>query len=253
MSGDRILLVEDDKEIREGVEIFLKSQGYEVFQAADGLEGLEILKNQPIDLAIVDVMMPRMDGITMVARLRESFDFPVLFLSAKSEEVDKILGLNMGADDYITKPFSLSVLRARVAVQLRRGKAVSAAVLTTGPFRFDFDRMEFYRDGRAVELSKTEQKLLRVLVENRGHTVSRSVLVDRVWTDGAEYVEENALSVTVKRLRAKLEAEPAKPQYLRTVYGIGYTWTADETAGSGVRAAADERQAGGSRRPDGLE
>ena len=104
-----------------------------------------------------------------------------------------------------------------------------------------------------MELSKTEQKLLRVLVENRGHTVSRSVLVDRVWTDGAEYVEENALSVTVKRLRAKLEAEPAKPQYLRTVYGIGYTWTADETAGSGVRAAADERQAGGSRRPDGLE
>ena len=97
MSGDRILLVEDDKEIREGVEIFLKSQGYEVFQAADGLEGLEILKNQPIDLAIVDVMMPRMDGITMVARLRESFDFQY-FLSAKSEEVDKILGLNMGAE-----------------------------------------------------------------------------------------------------------------------------------------------------------
>ena len=120
MSGDRILLVEDDKEIREGVEIFLKSQGYGVFQAADGLEGLEILKNQPIDLAIVDVMMPRMDGITMVARLRESSDFPVLFLSAKSEEVDKILGLNMGADDYITKPFTPMELLARVNSHLRR-------------------------------------------------------------------------------------------------------------------------------------
>ena len=120
MSGDRILLVEDDKEIREGVEIFLKSQGYEVFQAADGVEGLKVLEEREIDLAIVDVMMPRMDGITMTAKLREKYDFPVIFLSAKSEEVDKILGLNMGADDYITKPFTPMELMARVNSQLRR-------------------------------------------------------------------------------------------------------------------------------------
>lgn len=113
MNGDRILLVEDDKEIREGVEIFLKSQGYAVFQAADGVEGLKVLEEREIDLAIVDVMMPRMDGITMTAKLREKYDFPVIFLSAKSEEVDKILGLNMGADDYITKPFTPMELMAR--------------------------------------------------------------------------------------------------------------------------------------------
>ena len=120
MNGDRILLVEDDKEIREGVEIFLKSQGYAVFQAADGVEGLKVLEEREIDLAIVDVMMPRMDGITMTAKLREKYDFPVIFLSAKSEEVDKILGLNMGADDYITKPFTPMELMARVNSQLRR-------------------------------------------------------------------------------------------------------------------------------------
>lgn len=120
MTGDRVLLVEDDKEIREGVEIFLKSQGYLVFQAADGIEGLEILEKEKIDLAIVDVMMPRMDGITMTAKLREKHDFPVIFLSAKSEEVDKILGLNMGADDYVTKPFTPMELLARVNSHLRR-------------------------------------------------------------------------------------------------------------------------------------
>ena len=120
MGADRILLVEDDKEIREGVEIFLRSQGYQVLQAADGVEGLKILEQEEVQLAIVDVMMPRMDGITMVVRLREKYDFPVIFLSAKSEDVDKILGLNMGADDYITKPFTPMELLARVNSQLLR-------------------------------------------------------------------------------------------------------------------------------------
>ena len=120
MNGDSILLVEDDKEIRQGVEIFLRSQGYQVFQAENGLEGLKILEERPIDLAIVDVMMPVMDGITMTAKLREKYDFPVIFLSAKTEEVDKILGLNIGADDYVTKPFTPMELMARVNSQLRR-------------------------------------------------------------------------------------------------------------------------------------
>jgi len=118
MNGDSILLVEDDKEIRQGVEIFLRSQGYQVFQAENGLEGLKILEERPIDLAIVDVMMPVMDGITMTAKLREKYDFPVIFLSAKTEEVDKILGLNIGADDYVTKPFTPMELMARVNSQI---------------------------------------------------------------------------------------------------------------------------------------
>lgn len=249
-----IFLLEDDETLGRGIAMALTGPETSVVCHPSLAEAREALAGDRVDLLILDVNLPDGSGLDLLRQVRSEGDAtPVILLTANDLELDEVTGLEAGADDYITKPFSLSVLRARVAVQLRRGKAVSAAVLTTGPFRFDFDRMEFYRDGRAVELSKTEQKLLRVLVENRGHTVSRSVLVDRVWTDGAEYVEENALSVTVKRLRAKLEAEPAKPQYLRTVYGIGYTWTADETAGSGVRAAADERQAGGSRRPDGLE
>lgn len=250
----RIFLLEDDAALNRGITMALTGSDRAVTQAVSFTEAREILAAAQFDLHILDINLPDGSGLELLREQKSIHpEVPAILLTANDLELDEVTGLEAGADDYITKPFSLSVLRARVAVQLRRGKAVSAAVLTTGPFRFDFDRMEFYRDGRAVELSKTEQKLLRVLVENRGHTVSRSVLVDRVWTDGAEYVEENALSVTVKRLRAKLEAEPAKPQYLRTVYGIGYTWTADETAGSGVRAAADERQAGGSRRPDGLE
>ena len=135
-----------------------------------------------------------------------------------------MVGLESGADDYITKPFSLAILRARVNAQLRREKRGDASVFQAEPFRFDFDRMEFRKAGQPVELSKTEQKLLRMLVENRGRTVSRSVLVDRIWSDGAEYVDENALSVTMKRLRDKLEDDPSRPVYLKTVYGLGYTW-----------------------------
>ena len=136
-------------------------------------------------------------------------------------------GLEAGADDYITKPFSLAVLRARVAARLRSGAKPAPGALALGPFTFDFERMDFRRQGAAIELSKAEQKLLRVLVENRGHAVSRAMLVDRVWTDGSQFVEENALSVTVRRLRGKLEADPARPEYLKTVYGIGYTWAVE--------------------------
>ena len=149
---------------------------------------------------------------------------PVILLTANDLETDIVAGLELGAEDYITKPFSLAVLRARVNAQLRRGKGAGNEVVETGEFVFDFGRMEYRKKGKLVELSKTEQRLLRLLVQNRGTTLSRGDLVDRVWTDGAEYVEENALSVTVKRLRDKLEEVPSKPRYLKTVYGIGYTW-----------------------------
>ena len=130
----------------------------------------------------------------------------------------------MGADDYITKPFSLAVLRARVNTQLRKASENKSGVVEIDGYRFDFERMEFYKGEQELVLSKTEQKLLRLLVTNRGITLGRNDLIDRIWTDGADYVDENALSVTVKRLRDKLEEIPAKPKYLKTVYGIGYTW-----------------------------
>ena len=153
---------------------------------------------------------------------------PVILLTANDLELDEVAGLDSGADDYITKPFSLAVLRSRVNAQLRRAGEVKSGELSLPPFRFDFDRMIYRKNGVAIELSRAEQRLLRVLVENRGHAVSRAALVDRVWTDGGDYVDENALTVTVKRLRAKLEDDPAVPVYLKTVYGIGYSWAVTE-------------------------
>ncbi|OUQ26432.1 DNA-binding response regulator [Flavonifractor sp. An135] len=185
----------------------------------------ETLAEERFDLLILDINLPDGSGLDLLRQVRMNGDStPVILLTANDLELDEVTGLEAGADDYITKPFSLAVLRARVNAQLRRGSPTLSQTMSIGPFTFDFDRMDFRRDGVSVELSKTEQRLLRVLVENRGHAVPRATLVDRVWTDGAEFVEENALSVTVKRLRNKLEADPAKPEYLKTVYGIGYTW-----------------------------
>ena len=180
----------------------------------------EALGKGRFDLLLLDVNLPDGSGLELLRQVRGQV--PVILLTANDLETDIVTGLESGAEDYITKPFSLAVLRARVNAQLRRGKR--DARVEVGPFVFDFDRMEFRKDGKALELSKTEQKLLRLLVENRGATVPRERLVDRIWTDGAEYVDENALSVTVKRLRGKLEENPSAPQYLKTVYGIGYTW-----------------------------
>ena len=169
-------------------------------------------------------MLPDGDGFSLLEELRRVENcVPVLFLSARDEDEARLRGLGLGADDYITKPFSLAVLRARVNAQLRRGTPAAARYEAEG-LSLDFDRMEFQRDGQPVELSKTEQKLLRLLVENRGRTLTRAQLVDRIWTDGAAYVDENALSVTVKRLRDKLEETPSRPRFIKTVYGLGYTW-----------------------------
>lgn len=183
------------------------------------------LAEMQFDLLILDINLPDGSGLDLLRMRRAQGDAtPTILLTANDLEMDEVTGLEAGADDYITKPFSLAILRARVQAQLRRGSVRSSSQMEVGPFLFDFERMNFRKNGMAVELSKTEQKLLRVLVENRGHAVPRATLVDRVWTDGAEFVEENALSVTVKRLRTKLEKDPAKPEYLKTVYGIGYIW-----------------------------
>ena len=222
METNHILLVEDDKEIREGVEIYLKSQGYEVFQAADGIEGLKILDQEEIHLAIVDVMMPRMDGITMTAKLREKHDFPVIFLSAKSEEVDKILGLNMGADDFIAKPFDLNVLIAKIQALLRRtydfGNTVPVlehrgAILNTG------DNTLTYREEK-ISLTKNEYRILLALMENKGKVVSRERLMERLWETDC-FVDDNTLTVNINRLRKKLDGAGLE-EFIVTKFGRGY-------------------------------
>lgn len=220
-----IFLLEDDETLGRGISMALTGPEASVVCRPSLTKAREALAEERFDLLILDVNLPDGSGLDLLRQVRAAGDAtPVILLTANDSELDEVTGLEAGADDYITKPFSLAVLRARVNAQLRRGAPQVSPPLSMGPFAFDFEQMDFRRDGRLVELSKTEQKLLRVLVENRGHAVPRATLVDRVWTDGAEFVEENALSVTVKRLRSKLEADPSRPEYLKTVYGIGYTW-----------------------------
>lgn len=219
----KLLLVEDDLALGEGVRLALQTEGRPVTLCRTLAQARQTLAAEgPFALAILDVNLPDGSGLTFLEEVRGRL--PVLLLTANDLETDIVAGLELGAEDYITKPFSLAVLRARVNAQLRRSGGGAGEVVEVGDFTFDFARMEYRKAGRLVALSKTEQKLLKLLVQNRGTTLTRADLVDRVWTDGAAYVDENALSVTVKRLRDKLEDTPSKPKYLKTVYGVGYTW-----------------------------
>jgi DNA-binding response OmpR family regulator len=220
----KILIVEDDLSLCNGVMLALKGDGFAFSQTNDLAGAKGKMEQEAFDLVLLDINLPDGSGLDFLREIRRSCAIPVILLTANDLETDIVAGFELGADDYITKPFSLMVLRARVNAQLRKTGQVPADPIRIGPFRFSFARMEFRKDGQPVELSKTEQKLLKMLVENRGTTLARANLVDHIWTDGAEYVDENALSVTVKRLRDKLEDKPSEPQYIKTVYGIGYTW-----------------------------
>ena len=220
-----ILLLEDDVALGQGIRFALENDGIQVTLCAALSQAQSILSGQNFDLLLLDVNLPDGSGLDLLRDVRRCHSgAPVILLTVNDLETDIVVGLESGADDYITKPFSLAVLRARVNAQLRRGAPVQAAAVEREGFSFDFEWMEFRKNGRLIELSKTEQRLLRILVENRGRVLSRETLLERVWPGGGEYVEENALSVTVKRLRDKLEDTPSKPCFLKTVYGIGYTW-----------------------------
>jgi len=221
---NHILIVEDDTALSNGIVLALKNELYAFVQAHDIAAAKKQLRSNAFDLVILDVNLPDGNGLDLLADVRKSLALPVIVLTANDLETDIVTGFELGADDYITKPFSLMVLRARVGVQLRKGRQQHSDSVQIDKFSFSFEKMEFLRDGKPIELSKTEQKLLRVLIENRGNTISRSDLVDRIWTDGAAYVDENALYVTIKRLRDKLEELPSAPQYIKMVYGIGYSW-----------------------------
>ena len=220
-----ILLVEDDIALGQGIAMALQIPETEITVCRGLREVRQALSSRTFILLILDINLPDGSGLTLL-RERKALrpEVPVLLLTANDLEIDEVAGLESGADDYITKPFSLAVLRARVNARLRRGGTAKSGELSLPPFVFDFERMVYRKNGAAIELSRAEQRLLRALVENRGHAVSCAALVDRVWTDGGDYVDENALTVTVRRLRAKLEDDPAAPVYLKTVYGIGYIW-----------------------------
>ena len=226
METNHILIVDDDKEIREGVQIYLQSQGYKVYQAADGIEGLEILKKEEIHLAIVDIMMPRMDGIRMTMKLREKYDFPVIMLSAKSEEVDKITGLNIGADDYVTKPFTPMELMARVNSQLRRYRKFlekltpKENVHVIGGLEINEDTVEVSVDGVPVKLTPIEYKIILLLAKNPGRVFSSEEIYERVWQEKA--INTDTVMVHVRNIREKIELDPKNPKYLKVVWGVGY-------------------------------
>ncbi len=226
----RILIVEDDKEIREGVEIYLRNQGYDVYQASNGAEGLKVIEQQELHLAIVDIMMPVMDGVTMLMKLRSmNYEFPVIMLSAKSEEVDKIMGLNMGANDYVTKPFTPLELLARVNSHLRRySKYLNAVsedkerehIYTIGGLELNEDTVEVSVDGEPVKLTPMEFKIVQLLIKNPGRVFSAEEIYERIWNEKA--VNTDTIMVHVRNIREKIEIDPKNPKYLKVVWGVGY-------------------------------
>ena len=225
-----ILIVEDDREIREGVEIYLKNQGYRVCQAANGREGLDVIGKETIHLAIVDIMMPVRDGVTMLMKLRDmGKEFPVIMLSAKSEEVDKVLGLNMGADDYVTKPFTPMELLARIHSQLRRyTKYLNMSrsggsddhVFTLGGLELNEETVELSVDGNPVRLTPMEFKIVQLLMKNPGRVFSADEIYERIWNEKA--INTDTIMVHVRNIREKIELDPRNPKYLKVVWGVGY-------------------------------
>ncbi|SHJ76961.1 DNA-binding response regulator, OmpR family, contains REC and winged-helix (wHTH) domain [Anaerocolumna jejuensis DSM 15929] len=220
----RILIIEDDKKLNDGIRLALLNEKYEIMQSRTLEQARAVMKAVTLDLIVLDLNLPDGNGLDFLTKLRQASSMPVIILTANNLETDIVTGLELGADDYITKPFSLMVLRARVSVQLRKSGAEAEEQMIIDEFQFDFHKMQFLVRGEAVELSKTEQRLLRILLNNKGATVSRSALIDKVWNGDTEYVDEHALTVSVKRLRDKLGENPSNPSYIKNVYGIGYTW-----------------------------
>lgn len=221
-----ILICDDEKDIVSALKIYLEAEGYTIFTAYDGREALDVLRREKIHLVLMDVMMPALDGIAATAKLREESNVPVILLTAKSEDTDKVLGLNVGADDYVTKPFNPVELCARVRSQLRRymqlggGKADDGA-LTIGPISLDEKAKEVTRDGETVALTPTEYEILRFLMRHAGEVFSPRELYRRVW-NGEPYGAENTVSVHIRHIREKLEVDPAEPRWIKAVWGQGY-------------------------------
>lgn len=227
--NDQILVVEDEKAINDAIEIYLKNQGYTVFKAENGQQGLDIMKKETIHLAIVDIMMPVMDGITMTIKAREIYDFPILILSAKSEDIDKITGLNIGADDYITKPFTPMELIARVNANLRRyhrylqlqeSKQEDENIIIIGGLELNLDRRECYVDGTLTKLTPIEFKILKLLMSHQGRVYSTDEIYESVWKETA--INSETVMVHIRNIREKIEIDPKNPRYLKVVWGVGY-------------------------------
>lgn len=219
-----IMILEDDKELASGIKLALADDSLE-FTLFDSItDAREAVEHRNFDLLIIDINLPDGSGLEFCREIRKSSKVAILMLTAKDTELDIVTGLESGADDYITKPFNLIILRARIRALLRRTTDDTSRTYEKVPFVFKFETMEFYKHQKAIELSRTEQKILYLLVFNGGQIITRERLLEWVWPDGTQYVEDNALSVGIRRLRDKLEDNPSEPNYIKTVYGKGYVW-----------------------------
>ncbi len=219
-----VLILEDDEDLAEGICLSLQNTGLEFLLCGTIAQARTLLVQHTFDLLILDIYLPDGSGLQFCREIRQTSRVPIALLTAKDLELDIVKGLESGADDYITKPFSLMVLRARIRALLRRNVPEETACYENGVFRFSFDTMQFYKKNTVIELSKTEQRILYLLVMNPGQIITRERLLEWVWPEGTEYVEDNALSVGIRRLRDKLEDTASKPAFIKTVYGKGYVW-----------------------------
>lgn len=222
-----ILVCDDDREIVEAIEIYLSKEGYNVIKAYDGLEAIEILKKEDVQLLLIDVMMPKLDGLRATLKIREKSGIPIIILSAKSEDSDKVIGLDVGADDYITKPFNPLELIARVKSQLRRYTKLGTMagqksnVYTVGGLEINDDSKEVTVDGESVKLTPYEYKILLLLVKNQGRVFTIEQIYENVWEEEA-IAADNTVAVHIRHIREKIEINPKEPRYLKVVWGVGY-------------------------------
>ena len=223
-----ILVCDDDKEIVEAIEIYLSQEGYHILKAYDGMQALKLLETEDVHLLILDVMMPRLDGIHATLKIREKHSIPIIILSAKSEDVDKILGLNVGADEYVTKPFNPLELVARAKSQLRRytqlggtAKEESETIYETGGLRMNDDLKEVTVDGEPVKLTPIEYNILKLLMRNQGRVFSIGQIYESIWNEEA-IGADNTVAVHIRHIREKIEINPKDPRYLKVVWGVGY-------------------------------
>jgi len=223
-----ILVCDDDKEIVEAIQIYLEQEGYHVIKAYDGMEAVELLKKEQVDLLVIDVMMPKLDGIRATLKIREENSIPIIILSAKSEDVDKILGLNVGADDYVTKPFNPLELVARVKSQIRRYTQLGSttaqekkSLYSAGGLSIDDELKEVNVDGETVKLTPIEYNILLLLVKNQGRVFSIGQIYENIWNEEA-IGADNTVAVHIRHIREKIEINPKEPRYLKVVWGVGY-------------------------------
>ena len=230
MKKNNVLVVDDDKEIVDAIEIYLKNEGINVIKAYDGLEALEVLMENNVQLILMDIMMTNMDGLRTTMKIRQEKNIPIILISAKSEDTDKILGLNMGADDYITKPFNTLELIARVKSQLRRYTVLgnysgkneeNNSIIRSGGLSLNQDTKEVIVDGEVIKLTATELGILKLLLKNQGKVFSIDEIYENVWNEPS-YNAENTVAVHIRRIREKIEINPKEPKYLKVVWGIGY-------------------------------